>query len=199
MIRLKQKKPESEPAKAAETPSPSENGSSSTSSSGTAAAAGGLKLLGGVGGKQTTDSAVKIQGKKKSAAELRIQKDIAELDGGTVAKVSFANPDDLMNFHVTITPDGGLWGGASYRFSFTIPDLYPHSPPKVRVSEYVSVVRLFDLSFSFSPLGHVLDQDLSPKYRSARKCLSQYSKRSVEARVGHQCSDLRPNVSVLRT
>lgn len=57
--------------------------------------------------------------------------DIAELDGGKVATVSWKNPNDLTNFDVNICPDSGYWKGATYHFSFSIPPHYPHSPPKV--------------------------------------------------------------------
>jgi len=90
---------------------------------------GGLSLL-GIGGKQIKGGAKKV-GKKRTPGEIRIQKDIAELDGGTVAKVEFPNPNDLTNFHVTVSPDSGYWCGAKYLFTLTIPPLYPHEPPKV--------------------------------------------------------------------
>lgn len=70
--------------------------------------------------------------KKRSPGELRIQKDIAELDGGKVAVVTFPNPNDLTVFDVRITADTGLWKGATYHFTFKIPPLYPHEPPKVQ-------------------------------------------------------------------
>jgi len=57
--------------------------------------------------------------------------DIAELDGGKVAEISFPNPNDLTAFQVTVSPDTGYWKGATYHFSFQIPPHYPHSPPKV--------------------------------------------------------------------
>ena len=30
-----------------------------------------------------------------------------------------------------MTPDTGFWKGATYHFTFTIPAMYPHEPPKV--------------------------------------------------------------------
>mmetsp|Transcript_18428 Transcript_18428/g.23710 ORF Transcript_18428/g.23710 Transcript_18428/m.23710 type:complete len:194 (-) Transcript_18428:317-898(-) len=71
------------------------------------------------------------QAKKRSPGEIRIQKDIAELDGGKVATVEFPNPNNLTSFNVAISPDSGYWKGATYQFSFVIPAHYPHSPPKV--------------------------------------------------------------------
>jgi len=57
--------------------------------------------------------------------------DIAELDGGKVAKIEFPNPNKLSTFNVSVTPDTGFWKGATYLFTFQIPDHYPHTPPKV--------------------------------------------------------------------
>lgn len=57
--------------------------------------------------------------------------DIAELDSGTVATVTFPNPNDLTNFDVEICPDSGYWKGAKYQFKFVIPPDYSHHPPKV--------------------------------------------------------------------
>lgn len=57
--------------------------------------------------------------------------DIAELDGGKVAEVTFPNPNDLTAFNVIVSPDTGFWIGAKYLFTFSIPALYPHEPPKV--------------------------------------------------------------------
>ena len=34
-------------------------------------------------------------------------------------------------FTVAVAPDTGYWAGAKYVFSFSIPALYPHEPPKV--------------------------------------------------------------------
>lgn len=62
---------------------------------------------------------------------IRCLLDIAELDGGKVATISFPNPNDLSIFDVTVSPDSGYWKGATYHFSFVIPTHYPHSPPKV--------------------------------------------------------------------
>lgn len=53
------------------------------------------------------------------------------MDGGNVAVIQFPNPNDLTSFHVVVTPDTGPWIGARYDFTFSIPALYPHEPPKV--------------------------------------------------------------------
>lgn len=94
------------------------------------ASEGGLSLL-GIGGKQVRTGAAKKASKRRTPGEIRIQKDIADLDGGKAAQVDFPNPNELTNFIVTVTPDSGFWVGAKYPFTFAIPALYPHEPPKV--------------------------------------------------------------------
>jgi ubiquitin-conjugating enzyme E2 M len=123
-----------------------------------ASGTGKLKLL-GIGGVDARAGAngKKTGGKKRTPGEIRIQKgplrttrldiechllrwlrvifptvlDISDLDGGTVAQVEFPNPNDLTNFNVIVSPDSGCWAGARYHFTFAIPPLYPHEPPKV--------------------------------------------------------------------
>jgi len=88
---------------------------------------GKVKILGLGRGKK----GAKGRTKKRTPGEIRIQKDVAELDGGKIAVVSFPNPNDLTKFNVEVSPDTGYWKGAKYLFTFTIPPLYPHEPPKV--------------------------------------------------------------------
>lgn len=71
------------------------------------------------------------KGKRRTPGEIRIQKDIAELEGGRIATIEFPNPNDLTLFIVTVVPDTGYWSGATYPFTFRIPAMYPHEPPKV--------------------------------------------------------------------
>lgn len=89
-----------------------------------------VKLF-GIGGKATTNDTIKTTGKKRTPGEIRVQKDIADLDSGRIATVTFPNPNDLTNFRVSVSPDTGIWQGATYQFSFEIPSAYPHEPPKV--------------------------------------------------------------------
>uniref|UniRef100_A0A7S2YP72 UBC core domain-containing protein n=2 Tax=Entomoneis paludosa TaxID=265537 RepID=A0A7S2YP72_9STRA len=90
-----------------------------------------VSLLGIGGVKTNKNDEGDKSGKKRSPGEIRIQKDIAELDGGKVANVEFPNANNLTSFNVSISPDSGYWQGATYLFSFEIPAHYPHSPPKV--------------------------------------------------------------------
>lgn len=79
------------------------------------------------------DGASKSGGARRlRPGEIRVQKDVSELDGGEYATPYFPNANDLMNFEVAIHSDKGYWGGYVYRFSFSVPDMYPHEPPKVR-------------------------------------------------------------------
>jgi len=57
--------------------------------------------------------------------------DIAELDGGNVARIEFPNPNDLTNFQVFVKPETGYWKDATYQFDVAIPPHYPHNPPKI--------------------------------------------------------------------
>lgn len=70
--------------------------------------------------------------RKMKPGEIRVQRDVAELDGGDCAVPMFPNPNDLMNFEVRVTPDDGYWKGFEYNFKFEVPDMYPHEPPKVK-------------------------------------------------------------------
>ncbi|KAK1055689.1 NEDD8-conjugating protein ubc12, partial [Friedmanniomyces endolithicus] len=47
--------------------------------------------------------------KKVTAAQLRVQKDLSELALPQTMKTTFPNPDDILNFILTLTPDEGLY------------------------------------------------------------------------------------------
>jgi len=70
---------------------------------------------------------------KVSAAQIRVQKDLAELgEIPRTIKMDFPSVEDILNFHVTITPDEGFYKGGVFKFTFAINNNYPHEPPKVR-------------------------------------------------------------------
>jgi len=84
------------------------------------------------------DAAAEATKKPKiSAAQIRVQKDITELSLPNTMKMAFANPDDLLNFTLTIEPDEGMYKGGSFHFSFAIGNEYPHQPPKVRCTQKI--------------------------------------------------------------
>ncbi|KAL9103410.1 MAG: hypothetical protein Q9163_001549 [Psora crenata] len=77
--------------------------------------------------------------KKVTAAHLRVQKDLQELEGtlGKTMKTSFPNPDDILNFTLTIEPDEGMYKGGSFNFNFAINHNFPHDPPKVKCKQKI--------------------------------------------------------------
>ncbi|KAI8895094.1 ubiquitin-conjugating enzyme/RWD-like protein [Globomyces pollinis-pini] len=78
---------------------------------------------------------------KTTAAQIRIQKDMSELDHlpSSIA-MTFPDPNDVFNFNLTIKPDDGIrlkyliigfYKGGCYTFTVKINSNYPHEPPKV--------------------------------------------------------------------
>lgn len=80
-------------------------------------------------------------GKKKSkrvpAVVLRLQKDVQELDGGEVAKVTFPDASNLKLMNCSIAPKDGFWGGATFNFIIDVPDDYPHKAPTCTLKEKI--------------------------------------------------------------
>ncbi|KAG2044421.1 ubiquitin-conjugating enzyme/RWD-like protein [Suillus americanus] len=86
--------------------------------------------------KKNEDAATKKR-PKTSAAQIRVQKDLTELDLPSTMKTDFPDPTDLLNFTLTITPDEGMYKGGAFSFSFTINTNYPHEPPKVKCMQTI--------------------------------------------------------------
>jgi len=86
--------------------------------------------------KKNEDAAAKRK-PKTSAAQIRVQKDLTELDLPSTMKTNFPDPADLLNFTLTITPDEGMYKGGAFVFSFTINTNYPHDPPKVKCTQKI--------------------------------------------------------------
>ncbi|KAF2203621.1 hypothetical protein GQ43DRAFT_411271 [Delitschia confertaspora ATCC 74209] len=89
--------------------------------------------------KQQQDEAASAGTKKKkvTAAQLRVQKDLSELSLGSTMKTNFPNPDDILNFELTIEPDEGMYRGGSFVFTFKINQNFPHDPPKVKCTQKI--------------------------------------------------------------
>eukprot|EP00088_Acartia_fossae_P033975 TRINITY_DN34858_c0_g2_i1.p1 TRINITY_DN34858_c0_g2~~TRINITY_DN34858_c0_g2_i1.p1 ORF type:complete len:182 (+),score=52.01 TRINITY_DN34858_c0_g2_i1:222-767(+) len=88
--------------------------------------------------KGKTDDAGGRPGKKNtSAAQLRITKDINELELPKTCKTDFPDPDDLLNFKLKINPDEGFYRHGQFTFSFKIGEQYPHEPPKVKCEQKI--------------------------------------------------------------
>uniref|UniRef100_A0A672U6B8 NEDD8-conjugating enzyme UBC12 n=15 Tax=Aves TaxID=8782 RepID=A0A672U6B8_STRHB len=75
--------------------------------------------------------------KKASAAQLRIQKDINELNLPKTCEIDFSDQDDLLHFRLLICPDEGFYKGGKFVFSFKVGQGYPHDPPKVKCETMV--------------------------------------------------------------
>ena len=73
---------------------------------------------------------------RKSMGELRIMKDLEELDIGSLADVR-ADPTNMLKISVTAKPDEGFWRGGRFDFVMEIPRDYPHAPPKVKCTTEV--------------------------------------------------------------
>ncbi|KAK5105582.1 NEDD8-conjugating protein ubc12 [Lithohypha guttulata] len=89
---------------------------------------------------QQKDAQADGQGQKKkkvTAAQLRVQKDLSELALGSTMRTDFENPDDILNFSLTIEPDEGMYKGGSFKFTFVISNNYPHDPPKVKCTQKI--------------------------------------------------------------
>ncbi|KAF8527545.1 ubiquitin-conjugating enzyme/RWD-like protein [Hysterangium stoloniferum] len=69
---------------------------------------------------------------KTSAAQIRVQKDLTELDLPSTMKLYHPDATNLLNFELVITPDEGMYKGGAFKFSFVINTNYPHEPPKVK-------------------------------------------------------------------
>ncbi|PYH48625.1 NEDD8-conjugating protein UBC12 [Aspergillus saccharolyticus JOP 1030-1] len=75
--------------------------------------------------------------KKVTAAQLRVQRDLQELTLGTTMKMTFPNPDDILNFVLVISPDEGMYKGGHFNFSFNVNQNFPHDPPKVKCTQKI--------------------------------------------------------------
>ncbi|KAI9022267.1 putative ubiquitin-conjugating enzyme E2 [Phycomyces nitens] len=74
---------------------------------------------------------------KISAAQIRVQKDLTELVIPKTIKMEFPDPEDILNFNVTITPDEGFYKDGNFSFTFAINNNYPHEPPKVHCTQKI--------------------------------------------------------------
>ena len=75
--------------------------------------------------------------KRATAAQLRITKDINELELPKTCKTEFPDPDDLLKFKLMIFPDEGFYRGGKFTFQFKIGTNYPYDPPKVKCENKV--------------------------------------------------------------
>ncbi|EEB05994.1 NEDD8-conjugating enzyme Ubc12 [Schizosaccharomyces japonicus yFS275] len=67
-----------------------------------------------------------------NASQIRIQKDVTELELPSTMKAEWPNPADLSDLVLYIAPDEGFYKGGVFKFSVKIGANYPHEPPKVK-------------------------------------------------------------------
>lgn len=68
---------------------------------------------------------------------LLVSLDLSELSLGSTMSTDFPEPDDILNFVLTIEPDEGMYRQAKFTFDFNINQNFPHDPPKVRCREKI--------------------------------------------------------------
>ncbi|CAK9782479.1 unnamed protein product [Cutaneotrichosporon oleaginosum] len=74
---------------------------------------------------------------KVSAAELRVKKDMNELDLPAGVKMELGPGGNMLDFTLSIAPDEGFYKGGQFNFTFRINPNYPHEPPKVRCTQKI--------------------------------------------------------------
>ena len=81
---------------------------------------------------ETQVDAVVIKPKKKSPGEIRLKKEITELDLPAHARVNFPDEANIMKFEVFVdlTNEECLWKGGKYKFTVVVAPNYPHEAPK---------------------------------------------------------------------
>lgn len=52
-------------------------------------------------------------------------------------KTDFPDPDDTLNFTLTIEPDEGMYKGGRFHFTFAIGQAFPHEAPKVKCTQKI--------------------------------------------------------------
>jgi ubiquitin-conjugating enzyme E2 M len=52
-------------------------------------------------------------------------------------KTDFPDPDDTLNFTLTIEPDEGMYKGGRFHFTFAIAQGFPHEAPKVKCTQKI--------------------------------------------------------------
>lgn len=74
---------------------------------------------------------------KVSAAQIRLQKDITELELPASVKISFPNASDLFHFDILIRPTEGYYKLGSFLFHVDISDDFPIDPPRIKCMQKI--------------------------------------------------------------
>lgn len=79
-----------------------------------------------------TPSPNSMSDSKVTPAQLRVQKDITELDLPPSIKVTFPNPNDFFNFNLKLIPQEGYYKNGQFEFKVEINSNFPIDPPKIK-------------------------------------------------------------------
>lgn len=63
--------------------------------------------------------------------------DLSELALPSTMKTDFPDPDDTLNFTLSIEPDEGMYRGGKFFFTFAISQGFPHEAPKVKCTQKI--------------------------------------------------------------
>jgi len=69
---------------------------------------------------------------KQNTAELRVHKDLSEMEPIEATRLDFPNADNILFFNLYVKPSEGIYKGAEFKFSVTVPLTYPYDPPKAQ-------------------------------------------------------------------
>lgn len=100
-------------------------------------AAAAAEASNGESGTGTSSGGTSARKKKVTGAQLRVQKDLSDLNLPSTMELQYPDPEDIMNFQVLLRPDEGMYRGGTFRFSFEIGPNFPHEPPRVRCLQKV--------------------------------------------------------------
>ena len=102
-----------------------------------------IKILGAKATNARVEEESKANGsggttRKTTPGQIRLSKDMAQIDIPKNAKVKLPEGDVITTFEVTVKPEeGSYWFGGTYNFTVNIPDDYPQEPPKIHCNTKV--------------------------------------------------------------
>jgi ubiquitin-protein ligase len=76
-------------------------------------------------------------GTKVSETNAGHHTDLSELSLGSTMRTIFPDPDDTLNFTLTIEPDEGMYKDGTFNFSIAINQNFPHDAPKVKCKQKI--------------------------------------------------------------
>ncbi|KAI9243639.1 ubiquitin-conjugating enzyme/RWD-like protein [Sporodiniella umbellata] len=88
-------------------------------------------------GKKSKEAEAEKKKPRTTAAQIRVQRDLAELDIPETIQLEFPDASNILNFTASILPDEGFYKGGLFRFTFAVGNGYPHEPPKVHCTQKI--------------------------------------------------------------